>query len=119
MTLSDLLERVSGLVAVEPAAPLTPTWRERVVTSVEYDSRQVTPGALFIALKGQKSDGSTFAQQAIVKGAVAAVGEGPPPPGWHAPWLTVTDARAALAACSAVFFGHPSDDLLVVGITGT
>ena len=52
MTLGDLLERVSGLVAVEPAAPLAPAWRERAVTSVEYDSRRVTPGALFVALQG-------------------------------------------------------------------
>jgi UDP-N-acetylmuramoyl-L-alanyl-D-glutamate--2,6-diaminopimelate ligase len=119
MTLGDLLERVSGLVAVEPAAPLTPAWRDRVLTGVEYDSRRVTSGALFVALKGQKADGAAFAQQAVVKGAAAAIGEGPAPAGWQAPWLTTPDARAALAACAAVFFGHPGDDLLVVGITGT
>jgi UDP-N-acetylmuramoyl-L-alanyl-D-glutamate--2,6-diaminopimelate ligase len=119
MTLGELLERTSDLVTLEPAMALTPAARARVVSAIEYDSRQVTPGALFVALKGMKADGAVFAQQALVKGACAVVGEGPPPAGWNAPWIRVTEARTTLAALSAVFFGHPSDDLLVVGITGT
>ena len=62
---------------------------------------------------------STFAQQAVVKGAIAIIAETDPPAGFSAPWIKVKDARLALAAYAAVFYGHPSDDLLVIGITGT
>jgi UDP-N-acetylmuramoyl-L-alanyl-D-glutamate--2,6-diaminopimelate ligase len=119
MILSELLERVGSLVSVEPAAPIAPTAARRQVTGVEYDSRQVATGSVFVALKGQRADGTTFAQQAVVKGALAIVSESDPPAGWTGTWLKVADARLALAALAATFYGHPSDDLLVVGITGT
>ncbi len=119
MTLPELLERVGSLVSVEPVSPIPPAAEKRQVTGIESDSRQVATGSLFVALKGQHADGAAFAQQAIVRGALAVVAEGEPPAGWSAPWIKTSDARTALAALSAVFFGHPSDDLLVVGITGT
>lgn len=119
MTLGELLERTAPLVPVQPAMPLTPAQRDRSVTGVEYDSRQVTSGRVFVGIRGQKADGSAFAQQAVVKGACAVFAEGEPPAGWHAPWVRVSDAHAALAALAAVYFGHPADDLLLVGITGT
>ncbi len=119
MTLEVLLERVAPLVAVSPFAPLTAAQRACAVTGVAYDSRQIVPGAIFVAIRGEKADGAAFAQQALVKGACAMVAESPPPDGWTGPWLQVGDAHAALAAFAAVFYGHPSDDLLVVGITGT
>jgi UDP-N-acetylmuramoyl-L-alanyl-D-glutamate--2,6-diaminopimelate ligase len=119
MTLTELVDRVGSLVSVEPAAPIAPTAARRQVTGVEYDSRQVASGSIFVALKGQRADGTTFVQQALVKGAAAIVAETDPPAGFTAPWIKVTDARQALAALAAVYFGHPSEDLLVVGITGT
>lgn len=119
MILSELLERVGSLVSVEPAAPMPPAAARRQVTGVEYDSREVATGSIFVALKGQKADGASFVQQALVKGAVAIVAEGDAPAGFTATWIKVADARLALAAFAAVFYGHPSDDLLVVGITGT
>ena len=119
MILTELLERVGSLVSGDPAAPIAPTAARRQVTGVEYDSRQVSAGSLFVALRGQKADGVTFVQQAVVKGAVAIVAETDPPAGFSAPWFKVKDARLALAAYSAAFYGHPSDDLLVIGITGT
>ena len=69
-------------------------------------------------MRGQKVDGASFAQQAVVKGALAVVSEALTP-GLPVPWIRVADSHAALAAFAAVFYGHPSDDLLVVGITGT
>ena len=119
MILTELLERVGSLVSVEPAAPMPPAAARRQVTGVEYDSRQVATGSIFVALKGQKADGASFVQQALVKGASAIVAESDPPAGFTGIWIKVPDARLALAALAAVYYGHPSDDLLVVGITGT
>jgi UDP-N-acetylmuramoyl-L-alanyl-D-glutamate--2,6-diaminopimelate ligase len=119
MILTELLERVGSLVSVEPAAPIAPAAARRQITGVEYDSRQVATGAIFVALRGQHADGATFVQQALVRGAAAIVAETDPPAGFTGPWLKVADARKALAALAAVYYGHPSDDLLVVGITGT
>jgi UDP-N-acetylmuramoyl-L-alanyl-D-glutamate--2,6-diaminopimelate ligase len=118
MTLGELVDRVTSLVAIEPA-PIAASWRERPVSSIEYDSRQVIPGSVFVALRGEHVDGMAFAQQAIVKGACAIVAADAPPEGWSAPWLRAANARTALAALAAVYYGHPSDDLLVVGVTGT
>ena len=118
MTLGVLLERVALLVPIELGAPLVDSLAQRQVSGVEYDSRAVTPGAIFVGMRGQKVDGASFAQQAVVKGALAVVSEALTP-GLPVPWIRVADSHAALAAFAAVFYGHPSDDLLVVGITGT
>jgi UDP-N-acetylmuramoyl-L-alanyl-D-glutamate--2,6-diaminopimelate ligase len=89
------------------------------VTAVAYDSRQVTAGAVFVALRGQQADGSAFARDAIGRGAIAVVSEAPPPAGVQIPWIQVPDARVALAWLAAAYFGNPSDELTLVGITGT
>ncbi len=89
------------------------------VTGVAYDSRAVTGGQVFVALRGQKADGVQFAEQAIARGAAAIVAEQPAPPGVHVPWAIVADARVALAVLAAEFYRHPSRDMRVVGITGT
>ena len=70
-------------------------------------------------LRGLKADGAEFARDAIARGAIAVVAETPAPPATTVPWLQVANARLALAALSAAFFGHPSNDLVLVGITGT
>jgi UDP-N-acetylmuramoyl-L-alanyl-D-glutamate--2,6-diaminopimelate ligase len=72
-----------------------------------------------VALKGHRADGTLFAAQAVQRGAVAVVSDQPAPPGAGGPWIVVSDARRALALLAAEFFGHPSGDLQVVGITGT
>jgi UDP-N-acetylmuramoyl-L-alanyl-D-glutamate--2,6-diaminopimelate ligase len=92
---------------------------DTTVTSVAYDSRQAGPGAVFVALRGVKADGSAFARDAIKRGAVAVVSEAERPADAGVPWIHVTDARLALAALSAEFYGHPSEELTLVGITGT
>ena len=92
---------------------------DQPVTSVTYDSRQVKPGTVFVALRGVNADGARFASQAIANGAIAVVAETAPPPGVTTPWIQVPAARAALAELSAAFYGNPSEDLVLVGITGT
>jgi UDP-N-acetylmuramoyl-L-alanyl-D-glutamate--2,6-diaminopimelate ligase len=89
------------------------------VTHVAHDSRAVSPGTVFVAIRGQRTDGRTFAEQAIARGAVAVVAESAPPPGVAVPWLRTADARLALAELAAILYGRPSRELTVVGVTGT
>jgi UDP-N-acetylmuramoyl-L-alanyl-D-glutamate--2,6-diaminopimelate ligase len=91
----------------------------RVVTGVAYDSRAVTRGQVFVALKGLRADGASFARQAIERGAAAVVSEQPAPTDVHVPWMVVPDARLALALLSSAFYRDPSAEMRVVGITGT
>ena len=90
-----------------------------VGSGVTHDSRQVTPGSVFVALKGFKSDGIDFAPQAIASGAAAIVAERVPDSPSSVPWIVVGDARLALALLAAECFGHPSREMQVLGITGT
>jgi UDP-N-acetylmuramoyl-L-alanyl-D-glutamate--2,6-diaminopimelate ligase len=89
------------------------------IRGLAYDSRQVKPGDVFIALKGLKAAGADFAADAIRRGAVAVVADGPANAGTSVPWIVVPDARAAMAALAAELFGHPSRSMQVIGITGT
>jgi UDP-N-acetylmuramoyl-L-alanyl-D-glutamate--2,6-diaminopimelate ligase len=89
------------------------------VTGVAYDSRAVTPGQVFVALKGQHADGTSFARQAIERGAAAVVSEQAAPDGVHIPWAIVENARLALAVLAATFYHDPSREMRVIGITGT
>ena len=89
---------------------------------VTYDSRRVKPGWVFVALRGRKADGASFAGQAIAAGAVAVVAERDQRPDVGdsgVPWVVVSDARQALAGLSASYFGHPSREMRVVGVAGT
>ena len=87
------------------------------ITGVQYDSRQVTPGDLFVAISGFQTDGHKYIPKAMENGASCVVCEKKPEAGIA--YVLVSDARAALAALGANWFGHPADDLCVVGITGT
>ena len=86
---------------------------------VEYDSRRVKPGSVFVALPGQKADGAAFAPQAVAAGAVAVLSERAAATDARVPWIVVPNARLALGHLAAEFFGHPSRRMKVVGITGT
>jgi UDP-N-acetylmuramoyl-L-alanyl-D-glutamate--2,6-diaminopimelate ligase len=74
---------------------------------------------VFIALSGVKAAGADFAAEAIGRGAVAVVADRSADAEPGAPWVVVPDARAAMAALAAEFYGHPSRSMQVVGITGT
>ena len=89
------------------------------VTAIALDSRQVTPGAIFFALRGVNADGARFVPQAIANGAIAIVAETAAPAGTTVPWLQVGNARAAMAEAAAAFYRDPSAELALVGITGT
>jgi UDP-N-acetylmuramoyl-L-alanyl-D-glutamate--2,6-diaminopimelate ligase len=117
VTLGDLIESVRGLIVDESAIASLP--RERAVSTVVYDSRRVAAGSIFVALRGLKADGVAFAEQAVARGAQVVVAETPRPDNVRAPWIVVRDARLALALLADRFYGHPSGQMPVVGVTGT
>ena len=116
MTWADLIRtlrdhgQLRGAGGPEPVGP---------IAGVSYDSRRVQPGHVFVALRGLKADGAVFAQQAIERGAIGIVAEGPRPAETTIPWVTVQESRLGLACIAAEFAGHPSREMRVVGVTGT
>ena len=82
-----------------------------------YDTRTMVPGCLFVALPGYKTDGHKYIAQALEQGAAAVLCQHPPE--GEGPWLVTPDARAALAAVSANWFGHPARDMTLLAVTGT
>ena len=113
---------------VTAASTLAPGAREHAeaaglldapVSSVTHDSRSAGKGAVFVAIPGQRADGARFAEEAIARGALAVVAETPAPPGAKVPWLGTTSARLALAELSAICYQHPSEQMAVIGVTGT
>jgi UDP-N-acetylmuramoyl-L-alanyl-D-glutamate--2,6-diaminopimelate ligase len=113
MKLSELTATVDG--AVEPAAADGDGSVD--ISGLAYDSRAVEEGALFFCVSGFRIDGHDFAPQAIEQGAVALVTERPL--GLGVPEVHVASARAAMAPMAARFYGCPSRELAVVGVTGT
>src|SRR5205823_5025147 len=87
------------------------------IRDLVYDARRATRGSLFFCVPGLRSDGHDFAAAAVDRGAVALVVERPLE--LDVPQLVVDDARAAMAVAAVAFFGDPTRDLLVAGVTGT
>jgi UDP-N-acetylmuramoyl-L-alanyl-D-glutamate--2,6-diaminopimelate ligase len=98
---------------------------DQTVTGVEYDSRRVRAGAVFVAMKGGSTDGNRYVEKAIAAGALGIITDSAQTfdhllvfqPGL--PVLEVEHGRRALAQASAAFFGHPELNLKATGITGT
>ena len=86
-------------------------------SDVTDDSRRVTPGALFVALRGTERDGHDYLDAAATAGAVAALVEDPSRT--RLPALVVREGRRAAAVAAAAAFGRPADAARVVGVTGT
>jgi UDP-N-acetylmuramoyl-L-alanyl-D-glutamate--2,6-diaminopimelate ligase len=97
----------------------------RDVTAICYDSRRVTPGALFVAMRGLAADGHDFIADALERGAAAVIVDEARRDAWASrlragvAFVAVPDPRAALAHAAAGFHGHPARSLGVVGVTGT
>jgi UDP-N-acetylmuramoyl-L-alanyl-D-glutamate--2,6-diaminopimelate ligase len=90
------------------------------IRGLDYDSRRIEPGWLFVAMHGGSTDGNHYIDAALKQGAVAVVSDSKnetPRPG--VPWATVAHGRRALAVLSATFYGRPAQRLKIVGITGT
>jgi UDP-N-acetylmuramoyl-L-alanyl-D-glutamate--2,6-diaminopimelate ligase len=89
------------------------------ITAVSCDSRAVTPGTLFFALRGASVDGHTFIRAAVQSGAAAVILEDDSDAPTDIPWVKVADGRTAMARMAAEFYGNPTLQLPLVGITGT
>jgi UDP-N-acetylmuramoyl-L-alanyl-D-glutamate--2,6-diaminopimelate ligase len=87
------------------------------IAGLAYDARTVETGSLFFCVPGTRSDGHEFAADAVANGAVALVVERPLE--LPVPQLVVPSARAAMAVAADEFFGRPTEELQVAGVTGT
>ena len=90
------------------------------VSGVEYDSRRVKAGCVFVAMRGEASDGNRFIDQAIANGAVAVVTDSSSEkPRDSVAWAVVPHGRRALARVSANLYKKPAERIAITGITGT
>jgi UDP-N-acetylmuramoyl-L-alanyl-D-glutamate--2,6-diaminopimelate ligase len=87
------------------------------ISDLAYDSRHAGPGTLYFCVTGLSRDGHEFAGEAVEAGAAALVVERPLDLG--VPEIEVANARAAMAPLAAAFWGDPTEDLTVIGVTGT
>jgi UDP-N-acetylmuramoyl-L-alanyl-D-glutamate--2,6-diaminopimelate ligase len=112
IVLQDLL---AGIPTVEVHGDLG-----RTVRGIAYDSREVEPGCLFVAMDGLHTDGHRFIPDAVSRGAVAVLHAralSPVPDGITC--IRVGNPRTALSPVAAAFYGHPSREIRVIGVTGT
>ena len=109
--LHDLLDDVRAL-EIRGANP--------TITALEYDSRRVERGSCFFAVRGPASDGRAFLPAAIERGAVAIVCQALPAQiNDNIAYVVVEDTNVAMAAMAASFYDHPTQELKLVGVTGT
>ena len=110
--LSDIIGalRARGLLVRAPAAL-------PALTGVTADTRRLTPGMLYCAVRGAVQDGHAYVSRAVERGAAAALVEAEQPVA--VPQVIVTDGRRAAAAAAEVWFGFPARRLAMVGVTGT
>jgi len=112
MLLNDLVKSVPKIP--QPAQSLP-----RVeVRAIHFDSRQVIPGSLFVAVQGGNKDGHAYIPDALEKGACAVIGSQALDLG-EVPYLQVENPREVLAFAAAAFYGFPARQLTVIGVTGT
>ncbi len=112
MLLNELLKDIRPIAVVGNP--------ELDVTDVHIDSRQVNAGSLFIAMRGTQADGHAYIAAALAKGAVAVVCEDlPEMPDEKVTYVQVKDSEDAAGKVATAFYGHPTDKLELVGVTGT
>lgn len=107
-------ELVRGLPYLEMGGNM-----ETEVKGIAYDSRQVRPGYVFVAVEGFSTDGHRFINQALGAGAVAVVMQKEVSLPSDVAYVRVADSRLALAHLSARFYGYPCQKLKIIGVTGT
>jgi UDP-N-acetylmuramoyl-L-alanyl-D-glutamate--2,6-diaminopimelate ligase len=112
MTLNKILK---GIKVVSVGGKKSPR-----ISSIAFDSRKVSPGCLFVAVKGTKTDGHEYIPAVISAGAVAVICEElPGKPDQNICWIKTKDSAEALGIASSNFFGNPSARMKLVGVTGT
>ncbi len=118
--------RLAELVTHLPDTVFQSEISDPEITSASYDSRSATPGSIFVAIVGFKSDGHDYLKQALAAGASAVALQVDREQKWssflgesRAPALIVPDTRQALARIAAALAGYPARRLRTVGVTGT
>ena len=109
MKLKELLQ---GVTVLETNVP-----EDLDISGVAYDSRKVTAGGLFVAVSGFQTDGNRFIPMALEKGAAAVVTAKKPE--GDVPYILVPSDRLALALIGANYYGHPAEQMTMIGVTGT
>jgi len=89
------------------------------LTGVSSDSREIKEGNIYVAIKGEQADGNDYIESAKEAGAVAIISEKAPSSKESLAWVHVKDARATLAVLAHHLFGKASEELKVIGVTGT
>src|SRR6476661_2132462 len=90
------------------------------ISGLDYNSRRVEPGFVFVAMRGESSDGNRYIDAALKNCAVAVVTDSKSEPRReNVPWAVIPNGRRALSHMSANFYGHPAEKLKIIGITGT
>ena len=120
MRLSSLLQTLPSNLAGSAKAQARDD-SDPVIRGITYDSRKVAPGDLYVALTGAVSDGHDYLARAIELGAVALLVERAPEPdvASDCPWVVVPDTRRAMGPIATHFYGQPSSEVTLIGITGT
>ena len=90
------------------------------IAGLDYDSRRIKPGWVFLAMRGESSDGNRYIDVAVKNGAVAVVTDSEfEPQRQNAAWTVIPNGRRALGEMSGNFYGHPAEKLKIIGVTGT
>ncbi len=111
----DLKELIQPLDIIASHGSLS-----KPIEKVDFDSRAVAPGSLFVAVRGTQVDGHTFIDKAIAQGASAVIAEQLPEQRKETvSYIQVADSAEALGLVASRFFGQPSKQLKLVGVTGT
>lgn len=111
MTIEELLACLPVVSAVGP--------REGELSGVTDDSREVVANGVFVAVKGALSDGHDYIEQAVNKGVVVVVAEEVAPEGFEKTWIQVASTRLAVPVIADLWWSSPSQDLDMIGVTGT
>src|SRR5437773_2809834 len=87
------------------------------ISGIAYDSREVGPGGLFVAVPGFHTDGRKFLAEAVQRGAVVAIGEPLQQEALSSlpPYIEVNDIRIALANLACAYYGYPAQQLCTIG----
>jgi UDP-N-acetylmuramoyl-L-alanyl-D-glutamate--2,6-diaminopimelate ligase len=107
--LLDELRRADLLVSAPAQGP--------AITGLGVDSRAITPGVVYLAVRGSQADGHRFVPDAVTRGAPAIVVENPQ--GMGLPEIVVRDGRRAALVLGSAWYGHPARRLSLIGVTGT
>jgi UDP-N-acetylmuramoyl-L-alanyl-D-glutamate--2,6-diaminopimelate ligase len=113
MTLRTILEGCDDIERIQKDEIL-----EKEIAGIAYDSRQVRDNYLFVAIQGEKLDGHTFIRDATERGATVIAAE-KESGGMENGYIIVKDSRKALACMANNYYGRPSEELVLAGVTGT